>query len=415
MKRLVSLVLALALLLSITAAVAEVKRIDGLGKRNIKIKEAGLNASAEEMIEQGFSPTTGRPLDSIQVPEGYVGTAFTGIYQPIMVQISNAGGGVHTNKKGEPATAPINAKYADVVYEACQANGGNGGSLTRFSMLFSDVIPDIVGFVRSTRLTHVRIRQEWDCAFCTSGWLNVDVKPEWKKMGVRNPEGAKPDDPGLVYNGSWPKVWAKYVYRLYPAGDANSEVFELANIVQNIVPKDHVPANHTWKYTDEVPEGGDDARIVYVVFGGGTKTDSRLEYDEETNTYLRYVQLEDGSSVPFREQRLVNTHYRKKGDTTMVDADVKEFGEQLGFTNVIVQQITMKWKGSERPDPVLTGSGNADYFIGGKHYEGVWKRKDFNDRTVFYGKDGNEIELMRGKTLIVLMDYKSKGRSVKYE
>ena len=99
----------------------------------------------------------------------------------------------------------------------------------------------------------------------------------------------------------------------------------------------------------------------------------------------------------------------------MVDADVKEFGEQLGFTNVIVQQITMKWKGSERPDPVLTGSGNADYFIGGKHYEGVWKRKDFNNRTVFYGKDGNEIELMRGKTLIVLMDYKSKGRSVKYE
>ena len=266
MKRLVSLVLAIALLLSITAAVAEVKQIDGLGKRNIKIKEAGLNASAEEMIEQGLSPTTGRPLDSIQVPEGYVGTAFTGIYQPIMVQISNAGGGVNTNKKGEPATAPINAKYADVVYEACQANGANGGSLTRFSMLFSDVIPDIVGFVRSTRLTHVRIRQEWDCAFCTSGWLNVDVKPEWKKMGVRNPEGAKPDDPGLVYNGSWPKVWAKYVYRLYPAGDANSEVFELANIVQNIVPKDHVPANHTWKYTDEVPEGGDDARIVYVVF-----------------------------------------------------------------------------------------------------------------------------------------------------
>jgi hypothetical protein len=51
----------------------------------------------------------------------------------------------------------------------------------------------------------------------------------------------------------------------------------------------------------------------------------------------------------------------------------------------------------------------------GKHYTGVWQRKDINDRTVFYGEDGNEIELQRGKTLIILMDYNNKGRSVSYE
>ena len=32
-----------------------------------------------------------------------------------------------------------------------------------------------------------------------------------------------------------------------------------------------------------------------------------------------------------------------------------------------------------------------------------------------YGEDGNEISLLRGRTLIVLMDYNQKGRSVKYE
>lgn len=415
MKKLLSLVLALALILSVVTAMADPTEINGSEKRNIKIHEAGLNPSADEMIEQNISPTTGRQLDQIPWEDGFVGTAVTLTYQPIMVQISNAGGGVNENSKGEPATAPINAQYADVVYEACQANSANGGSLTRFTMVFSDVVPDYVGFVRSTRLTHVRLRQEWDCAFCTSGYAKADVKPEWKKMGVKNPEGATPDDPGLVYVGDFPKVWKKYVYRLAPAGDANSELFELANIVMNIVPKDHVAANHTFKFADEIPEGGDSGEIIYVAFGNKTKTDSRLEYDESTRTYIRYVPLDDGSSVPFRAQHLVNPHYIKKNDTKMVDADAKEFGDVISFSNVIVQGITMKWRGSERPDPVLTGTGIADYFMGGKHYKGVWQRKDYNSRTVFYDENGEEISLQRGKTLIILMDYNNKGRSVKYE
>ena len=415
MRKLLSLVLALALILSAAAAMADPIVINGSEKRDIQIHEAGLNPSADEMIEQNISPTTGRQLDTIEVPDGFVGTAFTLQYRPIMVQISNAGGGVNENSKGEPATAPINAQYADVVYEACQANSGNGGSLTRFSAVFSDVVPDYVGFVRSTRLTHCRLRQEWDCAYCTSGYAKDLVKPEWKKLGVKNPESATPSDPGLVYVGDFPKVWKKYVKRLYPAGDANSELFELANIVQNIYPKDHVAANHTFKFTDEVPAGGDSGEIVYVTFGNKTKTDSRLEYDADTNTYYRYVTLEDGRDVSFRAQRLVNPHERKKGDNVMIDADAKEYGDDITFSNIIVQGITMKWQGSEQPDPVLTGTGIADYFMGGKHYTGVWQRKDINARTVFYGEDGEEISLQRGKTLIILMDYNSKGRSVKYE
>ena len=415
MKKLLSLVLALTLIFTVAAAVADTTEINGLEKRNITIHEAGLNPSAEEMIDQNISPTTGRQLDAIEVPDGFVGTAVTLEYKPIMVQISNAGGGVNENSKGEPATAPINAQYADVMYESCQANSANGGSLTRFTALFSDVVPDFVGFVRSTRLTHCRIRQEWDCAFCTSGYSPAYVKPEWKKLGVKNPEGATKDDPGLVYVGDFPKVWKKYVKRLYPAGDANSELFELANIVQNIYPKDHVAANHTWKFTDELPEGGDSGEIVYVAFGNKTKTDSRLEYDESINAYIRYVPLDDGSAVKFRAQLLVNPHERKKNDNIMIDADSKEFGDDITFTNVIVQSIEMKWKESEQPDPVMTGTGNADYFMGGKHYRGVWQRKDINSRTVFYGEDGEEISLLRGKTLIILMDYNNKGRSVKYQ
>ena len=286
-------------------------------------------------------------------------------------------------------------------------------------MLFSDTVPDYVGFVRSTRATHPRIRQEWDCAFVTSGYSSADVPKEWQRFGVMSPQKATPDNPGLVYVQNFPKVWAKYMFHCTNIFDANDHVYQLANIVQNVIPKDHVPANHTFKFTDEVPAGGDSGEIVYVSFGGGTKTDSRLEYDEENNEYIRYIPIDGKDDFAYRTQTLVNPKLTAKNvngaKLTMVDPDDRVYGELITFTNVIVQGIKMNWFGSERPDPELTGKGNADYFIGGKHYTGMWERKDYNSRTVFYGEDGNEIELMRGKTLIILMDYNSKGRSVKYE
>ena len=228
MKKIISLILALALLLDVTAAVAEPTAIDGTSSRGIKINSAGLNPSADEMIAQNISPTTGRRLDEISVPDGFFGTVVSGQYQPIMVQISNAGNGIGVSTKGELyAVAPINGSYADVVYEACQKKGGGE---SRMTMIFSDTVPDYVGFVRSTRLTHPRIRQEWDCAFCTSGYSTADVPDEWARLGVPNP--ASPNrtkkDPGLVYVGDYPKVWSDYVWRLHPISDANSEVYELA-------------------------------------------------------------------------------------------------------------------------------------------------------------------------------------------
>ena len=54
---------------------------------------------------------------------------------------------------------------------------------------------------------------------------------------------------------------------------------------------------------------------------------------------------------------------------------------------------------------VLTGTGNADYFMGGKHIAGVWKRDTVEDRTVFYDENGEEIELQPGRTIIIMMDY----------
>lgn len=421
MKKLISLMLLAAMVLGAAAATAEPKEIDGLTPREIRINLAGLNPAPEEMIAQGISPTTGRTLSSIACPDGFAGAAITGVYQPIMVQVSNAENGIGHTENGEPyAVAPVNGSCADVIYEACQ---GKGGTETRMSMIFSDTIPDYAGFVRSTRATHPRIRQEWNCIFCTSGYTSLDVPQEWSKLGVKNPSSRErtAEDPGIVYVGDVGegKPWKKYVRRLKGIKDANNELFELKQILENVVPADHTPANHTWLFTDERPSGGDPAEIIYVTFGSEYNTDSRLEYDDENNVYIRYVKMRNGEDLPYRESILTgaeNVDEKVKGQLARrVSVRERVPGNLITFSNVIVQGITMNWKGAARPDPVLTGRGNADYFMGGKHIEGVWERTDINSRTVFYGPDGNEIRLQRGRTLIILMGYNNKSSKVRYE
>ncbi len=413
-----SLVMALVLLLSAAVSAAEPVKIDGISDRGIKLKKAKLNSSAEEMIKNGdgYSPTTGRKLKKIKVPDGFTGTAATGVYQPVMVQISNAGNGVGVSGNGKLyTTAPINGSYADVVYECIQKKGGGE---SRMTMIFSDTIPDYVGFVRSTRLTHTYLRQEWDCAFLTSGYSNADVPSAWKQFGVKEP--ASPDrtaeDPGLVYVGDYAKVWSKYVYRLAGRQGANSELFMAADIVENIVPKDHVPANHTWLFSKKLPEGGDSGKNIYVIYGNKAESDSRLEYDPDLNAYIRYVTVAKNQEAPYRDSRLENPTFKREKDdegNTTVKVQGKRYEDQLiTFSNVIIQGIHMKWLGSDRPDPQLLGRGNADYFMGGKHYAGVWRRTDWNSRTVFYGPNGKEIKLQPGRTLIILMPYQESTQGI---
>lgn len=425
MKKTLSLILALVMLLSMTSALAEGKQIDGLADRNITINPAGLN-EVEDMV----SPTTGRNLMEIEVPSGFLGMAVTGEYQPILVQITNADNGLGSSSSVKNyRNAPINGIYADVVYEALQKKGGGE---SRMTYVFSDVVPDYVGFVRSTRIQHARIRAEWEAAFVTSGWNYAvkDVPNEWAANGLLDPRSKKvtAKNPGIIYVGDLgqTKPWGPYVYRICDKtgkkySGANTELFNLTGLLTDIIPSDHVPANHTWKFTDDIPATGDDATFVYVKFGNANDTDSRLEYDSNTNSYIRYVKPAKGEDLPYRTNSLIEPEVKKiQGDGRNVKGmgvviQGLEAGDPITFNNVIIQQVDYDWISFTRPNPKLVGSGNADYFMGGKHIAGVWDRQDLTSRTVFYGEDGNEIEMQRGRTLIILMPYGDAGASVSYE
>ena len=166
MKRIAALLTALCLLLA--QALAETT-IDPKEARNIPLTEAGENKTPD-----GISPTTGRTLSKLYVPEGYAGLAATGRYLPMLVQIGNDGGGVGNR-------APWGVAYADILYETPLTRSHE----TRITAVFSDMIPDSVGFVRSARIGHVWLSEEWGGGFLFYGQQEVegsDVKAEIKRI-----------------------------------------------------------------------------------------------------------------------------------------------------------------------------------------------------------------------------------------
>lgn len=372
MKKMMSMVLAAVLALSMLPTAFADTQIKANEKRKIKIQEVGLNE-----IQEGVSPTTGLALADLETVEGFAGLAVTGRYMPMLVQIDNTDGGVN-------ARSPWGVSYADIIYETPLYSDG----MTRLSYLFSDLIPDSVGPIRSARLGHVWLREEWDAGFLYYGqqeYEKTNAKSEIYKLKVW--------DKGLAFSGlvSEHKDWKEF-YTRRPDLPSPHDVDANVAAMYRLIKTDFVPRNHTFLFTDELPEGeqADEVRIST----GHKDYSSALIYDVDTNQYYRYMGTGD--------------HL-----TPYVDQDTDE---QVGFANVIIQFTEVDYYGTDAPVTFNVGKkyfngkgsydvgGNADFFMGGVRVKGYWHRDNMESRTVFYTKDGKELELQRGKTLIVIAD-----------
>lgn len=366
--------------LLLTGAMAETV-LDPQENRQIQLMDVGLNE-----VDEGISPTTGRKLNSLLVPSGYAGLAATGRYLPMLVQIGNDGGGVGNRM-------PWGVSYADVFYETPLTRSHE----TRMTVVFSDIIPDSVGFVRSARVGHLWLREEWDGGFVYFGQQEVegsDVKQEIKTLGA--------ELKGLLFGGTAGGTAYKRYFTSRAGAKSPYDVDANVAAMSRLVPQEHVAANHTFRFSEEVPEG-DDGKRVYINWGESSKLyNSRLIYRKEWNGYLRYMGTEQTSWYADRDSE----------------------DSAIAFQNVIVQFTRVDYNHNNRNEPLVyvigengeTAEGNADFFMAGKHVTGYWKREGMNTRTVYYTKDGQELALQPGRTLIVIFpDDQAEGRSVSYE
>ena len=235
MKKTLRVLLALALALCLTPAALAETVIDGQADRNITLQEVGLN----EVID-GVSPTTGLTLSELDQPEGFAGLAITGRYMPMLVQIDNTDGGVGDR-------APWGATYADIIYETPLHRNG----FTRLSFLFSDLIPDSVGPVRSARVGHVDLRQEWDAGFLYYGGQTrkgSNIEERFREYGVTS------RDVQVLFSGlvSANKPWKQYYTRVSGVISPHNVDANVA-AMSELIDASFTPPNHAFLFTDEMP------------------------------------------------------------------------------------------------------------------------------------------------------------------
>ncbi len=378
MKRILACLLLLCLTLS--AALAETT-INPQEKRKIKLTKVGDNEAVD-----GISPTTGLELDSLDVPEGAAGLAATGRYMPVLVQIGNDEGGIGYR-------APWGLSYADIIYETPLVRS----HVTRLTAVFSDIIPDSVGYVRSARIGHIWLREEWNGALIYYGQQESDgsnVKAEISKLKAGS----------MTFSGIGSSTpYRKYFTRVNGLKSPYNVDVNAAAIAE-MVPEDEVAVNHTYKFTDESPEEGDSGNRIAISWGSSSAVyNSVLLYSEKYSGYLRYL----GNEVI--------------ADNLYID---KNTSAPIVFQNVIIQFTDVNYNHNNKNEPLMyvigkngaSAEGNADFFMCGQHVAGYWKRDSMTSRTVYYDANGEELSLQRGHTLIVIFpDDAADARSVVYE
>jgi len=403
-KKFLCLVLTVALLLTSASALAAKNENNYTMKtegyvvlQNMEDRNITPNAGEIDVnpVIEGESPTTGMPYDT------------SARYMPMLVQISNSQAnetfegsltfssaeklarGEELTKNdtkskkvssaGIGARAPWGGQYADIVYEGILYRDG----ATRITFLYNDALADgeeiTAGPVRSARIGHVLLREEWGggIAFCGG------PKAEENNIAAMFAELGS-SDKGVAFNietNVRPGEFNKRVKGVKAPDNLSVDAYGL----QTLVPETTIATPHPFLFTDVSPytDGYEMAYSINLDWGH-KKWISHFVYDEANNLYLRY-----SGEAPYM---------------SFASADDREEDnmEQLSFSNVIIQRVEYEYANNSRIMPVMqnVGKGNADIFIGGRYIPGYWVRESIESPTVYFDDQGNEIQLTRGKTFI---------------
>ncbi|MBQ7867966.1 MAG: DUF3048 C-terminal domain-containing protein [Clostridia bacterium] len=385
MKKILSLLLVAMLALSTVSAVAEeIVRNDSGTKYTMETDgHVVLTMDADRAITpaagaldvnpviEGESPTTGMPYDT------------NSLYLPMLVQISNPEGSVKIGKQkitaaGVGERSPWGGQYADIVYEGILYRSGQ----TRITFLVSDAFADgqplSIGPVRSARIGHVLLREEWQGGIVYAGGPKAEennIAAMFAELGA--------SDKGVTFNlldGKYQDVKNRV------SGVKAPDNYNVNLVgIRALIPSTTVATPHPFLFTDVSPytDGYEMAYSINMDWGH-KRYISHFYYDEANNLYLRY-----SGDAPYM---------------TFAEAEDRsdENSEQLAFSNVIIQRVGYDYTNNSKIMPVMrsVGKGNADIFIGGRYIPGYWVRESIDSPTIFLDDKGNEIQLTRGKTFI---------------
>lgn len=263
------------------------------------------------------------------------------------------------------ALAHYGTAEADVVYE--MMNSTANGRITRLMCLYKDWANlGQTGSIRSVRTTNIILADEYNAVLIHDGGPFY-IKPYFAQPYAAHISGGFT----RVKNGK-PTEFTEYVL-----GPELVKRFASAKI----------PTTYT-----QAPERGS-----HFVFAGA-------EVELGGGQVANNVEL--GAVFPHNQSRLqfnAGTRTYDYYEYGAIHADAED-GQVMTFKNVILQNVSFNQldKNGYLTYNVI-GSGSGFYITNGKAVPITWSKGSETGMTHFYGADGNEISINRGKTYIGLV------------
>ena len=311
--------------------------------------------SDDNLVPEGKSPTTG--LD------------YEGEYLPIMVSIGN----------NDAARPQWGLSQADIVYEYLM----EGQSITRYNAIFSDNKPEEVGPIRSCRVPFVNELASWQgmpLVFYGGNNASAPYNPytRLEENGI---------DAVLQMDGLG-GTYSKYFWRDPSRSAPHNVLVDLSRIAEEV----ELPAVERIKHFAFAEDAADalteQALSLEVFFTPSSKKAfASFVYNEELGAYERYISGEKSEDHE---------------------------GEQILANNVIIRYTEYSVYNVSPPmlDTEPVGSGDAEYYIGGKRMTGTWVRESLESPVVYLDSQGQEMVFQPGKTWIEMV---RTGSTVAYE
>ncbi len=315
----------------------------------------------------------GNHTNADNLPEGeYVLNPLTGVkYVPSEAPwINNRPLAVMVNNftDARPQSGLISA---DLVYEIV-AEGG----ITRFLAFFESNTPEKIGPVRSTREYYlVLVKELGDAMIMHIGWSPqaLEAIETWPVRSLGRGGGTfwrdNPRDVAIEHTA-------------YTNG---VELREISTTLGWDGTRDTV----IWEFKDGIDKYADKptANNISIDFWDKGDYSAIFKYNQEKNTYLRFMGYDENDQpIPHKDQ--------EKTDT------------QIEVKNLIVQfaaETPVEGDDKSRLEYELVGSGTGLVFIDGKVIEATWSKSERDARTMFYDKDGNQIQFNRGQFWISIV------------
>ena len=267
------------------------------------------------------------------------------LYQPLSVIIENS----------SAARPHSGLSQADVVYEFTV----DGFQITRFLAIFESIVPNKIGPVRSGRIPIVDIAKQWMLPFAHYG-------------AAETGEG---DAYSIIRNTAWPIRFDgvsglnhSYFYRDASRKAPHNAYFRGEDALERI--EDMNVTSH-FKFDDITNVDGSNAEKITFEYSGQLR--SKYEFNVTSGMYERFIN--DKSMIDLNTEAVVNVKNILVIHAPHRRAEVHQYA-LIDFSN----------------------EGKAEFFINGKHEEGVWKNQ--NGMIRFYKSTNEEVILLPGNTWI---------------